>query len=398
MSQTKVQLVEGKSDQTITGSTLTTTTATTTTLNAANLNSGAFSNRNLIINGAMNVAQRGTQSSLSSGSPYGGCDRWKVQPSNLGTWTLDQDGTDAPKDKGFTYCLKLDCTTADASPASGDLLVLQQGIEGYLCNQLAYGQSTAKSVTLSFWCKAEINGWSSGTKSFVAELQAGSTTYESGNLITLTTNDTWQKVSCTFPGMTAQAQASYSNGLGITLNLWLDAGTDFTSGSLSTSWSNKSNADRAAGLNLGLGAHTDNNFFMTGVQLEAGSTATDFEYRSYGDELARCQRYCVDFPINSQLGLGQVYSGSGYVQLPVALPVPMRTKPSVTKNGSYWFNSNYGNSGYSGDRSVTVETPATGSHMYRLFVAGGSDQGNATTVWCQLHDAAGTYMRLEAEL
>jgi len=76
----------------------------------------------------------------------------------------------------------------------------------------------------------------------------------------------------------------------------------------------------------------------------------------------------------------------------------MRTKPSITKNGSYWFNSNYGNSGYSGDRTVTVEAPATSSHMYRIFVQAGSDQGNGTTVWCQLHDAAGTYMRLEAEL
>ena len=216
MSQTKVQLVEGKSDQTITGSTL-----TTTTLNAANLNSGAFSNRNLIINGAMEVAQRGTQTSLSTGGLYGGCDRWKVEISNLGTYTLGQDTTDAPKDKGFSNCLKLDCTTADASPAAGDLLILQHVIEGYLCNQLAYGQSTAKSVTLSFWCKAEINGWSSGTKSFVAELQSGSTTYESGNLITLTTNDTWQKVSCTFPGMTAQGTASSTNGYGITLNLSL---------------------------------------------------------------------------------------------------------------------------------------------------------------------------------
>jgi len=250
-----------------------------------------LSNRNLIINGEMQVAQRGTQTSLSSGSSYGGCDRWKVQPSNLGTWTLGQDTTDAPKNKGFNTCLKLDCTTADASPAAGDYLILQQGIEGYLCNQLAYGQSTAKSVTLSFWCKAEINGWSSGTKSFVAELQAGSTTYESGNLITLTTNDTWQKVSCTFPGMTGQAIASTSNDLGIMLNLWLDAGSNWTTGSLSTSWDNKGNADRAAGLNLRLGAHTDNNFFMTGVQLEVGEVATDFEHRSYGDELAKCQRY-----------------------------------------------------------------------------------------------------------
>ena len=287
MSQTKVQLVEGKSDQTITGSTL-----TTTTLNAANLNSGAFSNRNLIINGAMQVAQRGTQTSLTTGGNYGGCDRWKLEISNLGTWTLGQDSTDAPKDKGFANCLKLDCTTADASPAAGDLLILQHPIEGYLCNQLAYGQSTAKSVTLSFWCKAEINGWSSGTKSFVAELQAGSTTYESGNLITLTTNDTWQKVTCTFPGMTGQAIASSTTDLGLMINLWLDAGTNYTSGTLSTSWSNKSSADRCPGTTLGLGAHTDNNFFMTGVQLEIGDVATDFEHRSYADELIRCKRYC----------------------------------------------------------------------------------------------------------
>ena len=295
-----------------------------------------LSNRNLIINGAMDIAQRGTQTSLSSGSPFGGCDRWKVQPSNLGTWTLGQDTTDAPKDKGFNTCLKLDCTTADASPATGDYLMLQQNIEGYLCNQLAYGQSTAKSVTLSFWCKAEINGWSSGTKSFVAELQAGSTTYESGNLITLTTNDTWQKVSCTFPGMTGQALASTSNGLGITLNLWLDAGTDFTSGTLSTSWSNKSNANRAAGLNLGLGAHTDNNFFMTGVQLEVdngSSVATDFEHRSYADELRRCQRYYQEI----HGGYGGGADDSTEIVYCVTYPVKMRATPSVGQTAAMTF-------------------------------------------------------------
>ena len=304
-----------------------------------------LSNRNLIINGSMICAQRGTQTSLSSGSPFGGCDRWKLEISNLGTWTLGQDSTDAPKDKGFSNCLKLDCTTADASPAAGDLLILQHPIEGYLCNQLAYGQSTAKSVTLSFWCKAEINGWSSGTKSFVAELQAGSTTYESGNLVTLTTNDTWQKVSCTFPGMTAQAVASSSNGLGITLNLWLDAGSNFTSGTLSTSWSNKSSADRCPGTTLGLGAHTDNNFFMTGVQLEVDSTgsgvATDFEHRSYGDELARCKRYYnritkathgqTPFTGNNSNGTGLC----GFIY-----PVPMRATPTPSYDNNFVVYSN----------------------------------------------------------
>ena len=321
-----------------------------------------LSNRNLIINGAMQVRQRGAQTGLSSGSNYGGCDRWKVQPSNLGTWSLDRDVSDAPKNKGFQYCLKLDCTTADASPAAGDYLILQQAIEGYLCNQLAYGQSTAKSVTLSFWCKAEINGWSSGTKSFVAELQAGSTTYESGNLITLTANDTWQKVSCTFPGMTGQAIASTSNDLGIMLNLWLDAGSDFTSGTLSTSWSNKSSADRCPGLNLGLGGHTDNNFFMTGVQLEVGDVATDFEHRSYGDELARCQRYfyrAIARGMAPARGAGSSALLAGWV-----MPVPLRAEPTISK-GDDSANGNWNIRAYETDGvSDSANTPTVGTRGF----------------------------------
>ena len=337
--------------------------------------------RNLIINGSMDVAQRGTQTSLSSGSPFGGCDRWKVQPSNLGTWTLGQDSTDAPKDKGFSNCLKLDCTTADASPAAGDLLVLQQTIEGYLCNQLAYGQSTAKSVTLSFWCKAEINGWSSGTKSFVAELQSGSTTYESGNLITLTTNDTWQKVSCTFPGMTAQAQASTTNGYGITLNLWLDAGTDFTSGTLSSSWSNKSSADRAAGLNLGLGAHTDNNFFMTGVQLEVGDVATDFEHRSYADELIRCQRYYQAAEGAFKWAWDGLYANGAGAGLSIyyALSPEMRAAASVTHN-------------VDDKNNVSSSTITTATDSVRIGATCSSSGRTAMT------RSSSGYIRLDAEL
>ena len=113
-----------------------------------------------------------------------------------------------------------------------------------------------------------------------------------------------------------------------------------------------------------------------------------------------CQRYFCAWHSDQQLGLGQVYSGSGYVMLPIVVPVQMRSKPSVTKNGTYWFVSYRGNSGYAGNRAVTVEANGGAvpeGWMYRLFVNGGSDQGNGTTVWCQVHDNSGQYMYLSSE-
>ena len=344
-----------------------------------------LSNRNLIINGSVIISQRNgtSNTTIGSGATYGP-DRIAARTQTGSGHTLAQT-EDGPA--GFKYSAKVTIGTG-GSPSAANKNYLYQTIEGNNVAHLGSGTSSAETVTLSFWVKSSLTG------NFGAAIVSGAADHSYTFPYTISSANTWEKKTKTIALPTSGGTWATNNGSGLMVMFDLGSGSDFEG--TANQWN--SAFDVRASSDVKLMATNSATWYVTGVQLEVRDYPSSFEFRSYGDELARCQRYCVNFPINSQLGLGQVYSGSGYVQLPVGLPVPMRTKPSVSKNGSYWFNSNYGNSGYSGDRTVTVETPATGSHMYRLFVAGGSDQGNATTVWCQLHDAAGTYMRLEAEL
>ena len=296
--------------------------------------SNNLSNRNLVKNGAMAVNQRGTVTGISSGK-YGGPDRFLTHIVGLGTWTSSQTSSATDLNTtGFQHSFKMQNTTADASPAAGDYAVLIHRLEGYDAAPLRYGTASAKQVTLSFWCKANINGWSSGTKSFVAELQAGAGASESGQLVTLTNNDTWQKVELTYPANTLTA-LNTTNSEALAINLWLDVGSTFSGGTLGSAWSNKANADRAAGCTLGLGNNTANYFQITGVQLEVSDHATDFEHRSYGDELARCQRYCYSPDGNDNSYQYFVYclamGNGGQAKGVMYLPTTMRATPTVTQ-------------------------------------------------------------------
>lgn len=279
---------------------------------------GALSNRNLIINGDMQVAQRGTSATGVTTSGYYTCDRWRFGVSGLGTHTITQE-TDAPN--GFTNSFKMECTAADASPASGDSLLMNARLEGYDLQRLKYGTADALPVTLSFWVKASKSG--THIIEFISE----------GNHIcsqyTITSAGTWEKISITIDGNTSDV---ISNGAsqGLSVIWWLGAGTNFTNGTLQTTWATSVNANRAVGTQNY--ASTIGQYFqITGVQLEAGDTATPFEHpRSYGDELARCQRY---YAIT-----GDSYSSWGnsslYANWSADLPVEMRATPTLTRYNS----------------------------------------------------------------
>jgi len=236
--------------------------------------------RNLIINGSQIVAQRGISvTGLTSSSTYHTVDRWQFNMGSIGTFSISQSTT-APS--GFSNSLKLSCTTANASPAAGAYLQLIHKIEGQNLQHLKKGASDAESVTLSFWCRC------SKTGDFVIELRDGANNRHICSLVTISSADTWEYKTITFAGDTTGTLAN-DNTTGFELGIWLSAGTDFTSGTLPASWASSTNANRAVGV-FNLAASTDD-FYITGVQLELGSTATDFEHRSFGDELARCQRY-----------------------------------------------------------------------------------------------------------
>ena len=236
--------------------------------------------RNIIINGAMQVAQRGTSVAWAANG-YLALDRVATVNNNTaGRFTMKQTAiTDLP---GFANALELDVTTADTSIAAGEVTTLQFKIEGQDLQQLKKGTSDAEKVTLSFYAKAN------AARVVVAELMDGDNSRKNQQKFTTTTG--WTRHILTYAGDTSGALDD-DNAESLQLQMWLHAGTTYTGGTFtSNTWAATSNDDRAAGLGS-LYSSTDNNFFITGVQLEVGSQATPFEHRSFGDELQLCQRY-----------------------------------------------------------------------------------------------------------
>ena len=257
---------------------------TGTQITTADIADGAFqANKNLIINGAMQVAQRGTSVTGITATPnYCTVDRFLLS-TVVGTLTAEQS-TDAPD--GFSNSFKISCTTAESTGSlnSGDYIQLQQRIEGQNLQHLAMGTSNAKPMTLSFWVKSNITG--TGT---VELQQKDNSDRQVTPSYTINSADTWEYKTISIPADTS-GLINNDNGMGMWLLFWLQSGSAFTGGTNRTSWTAESNSDRNAS-NLEFATSTSDYFAITGIQLELGDTATPFEHRSYGDELLRCQRY-----------------------------------------------------------------------------------------------------------
>ena len=195
--------------------------------------------RNLIINGAMQVAQRGTSVSAKTSSGYYTCDRFDVLLTNLGTWSFSQSTT-VPSGEGFVNSFKAECTTADASPAAADQMAIQYHFEGQDLQQLSYGTSAAKSVTLSFWVR------SSKTGTFIVNFLNKDNSRQNSQSYNISSADTWQHVTITIDGDTSQGFDN-DNGNSLEVNFYLGAGTDKTSGTLQNSWGANTAANSAVG-------------------------------------------------------------------------------------------------------------------------------------------------------
>ena len=286
--------------------------------------------KNMVINGAMQVAQRSASvTGVGASAGYFTVDRFRVSPtSTAGRLTMSQD-SDAPE--GFANALKLDCTTADTSVAAGEAFILITELEGQDLQRLAKGTSSAKEVTVSFYAKAN------ASKTYVVELKDIDNTRTCSKTFTVGTSYTRHEI--TFPADTTGALDD-DNAKSLAIQFWLHAGTDFSSGTLQTAWGSQTSANRAVGIDSFFSS-TDNTFFITGVQMEVGSVATEFEHRSFGEELALCQRYYQkSYPLatapgtaitdgfNVQASFGT--EGNGIVGQNVTLPVVMRTNPTTT--------------------------------------------------------------------
>jgi hypothetical protein len=286
--------------------------------------------KNLIINGAMQVAQRSSSVASNTAGGYLTADRFNNQLSSLGTWTQSVEN-DAPTGSGFRKSLKMLCTTADASPAAGDYNIISQFIEGQNLQQIAKGTSSAKQLTLSFWVKSNVTG------TYIAELQDVDNTRIASASYSVSVSGTWEKKTITFPADTTGAFDN-DNGLSLAVNFWLGAGSTWTSGTLNTSWASTTSANRYVG-GTNLASSTNNYWQVTGVQLEVGSTATEFEFKPYAQELQECQRYYYMHVngIYEVVGTGFYWNGSQVWSI-VHFPVTMRTAPTLSSaNGTNYF-------------------------------------------------------------
>ena len=285
---------------------------------------GALSSRRININGAMQVAQRGTV--VNAGNEYGGPDRYKFA-KNDGAYTISQD-TDVPSGSGFASSFKVDVTSA-ASSTGNQYVIFQHKMEGQDLQQFKKGTSSAESFTLQFWIK------STKTGTYVVELTHTDNTRHVCKTYTVSSSNTWEYKTITFPADTSGVLAN-DNASSLQFNWWLYAGSTYTSGTLPTSWAAFADANSAVG-QVNAADNTSNNILFTGIQLEVGEKATPFEHRSFGDELARCQRY---FYIITQDVFAFQYRGD-YRMVQVQFPQQMRASPTVTADydpSSGWQN------------------------------------------------------------
>ena len=293
-------------------------------------NSQIGGRRNIAYNGAMQIAQRSTsETGLGASSGYFTLDRFKLAPSSTaGRLTMAQESiTDLP---GFANAMKFTCTTADTSIAAGETLLLRQFFEGQDLQQLKKGTSSAEEFTISFYVKGNANA------TYMVEVYDGDNTRNNTQQFAVTSS--WNRISLTFAADTTGA-FNDDNTLSLYLNFWLHAGSNFTSGTYTANtWGSPTDANRAVGISSFFSS-TDNTFFLTGLQMEVGSQATPFEHRSFGEELALCQRYCLDLTPVADTAYPYI-SGTGAVAnstitvLHNSFPVEMRTTPTVVMSGT----------------------------------------------------------------
>ena len=314
---------------------------------------GALSHRNMMINGAMQVYQRGSLSITQSNNGGYALDRFRYsQNAAMGQWvgTMSQDAlSDADiVTTGQRNALKVLTTTVENAIGADEESRLIYTIEAQDCQRLLYGTSAAKSSTLSFWAKSTVAG------DYAVSIYQPDGTDIIGSKYTLTAN-TWTNVSITFAGNTLENIAN-DNTAGLQLQFMLIAGGNYTSAD-NTSWgayaANKiAYGHTASSISNPWGTNASDAWYITGVQLELGSVATPFEHRSHADELRRCQRYYYkpETGTNGYLGSGHMYE-TGTIHLLINHPVTMRTASATVE-------SDYGSQHF-----YLLETSSTNSYI-----------------------------------
>ena len=290
-----------------------------------------LSNKNKIINGSMICSQRGS-SFTSDGFTL---DRFERQENTDGAYTVTQSTTSPD---GFANSLKVDVTTADTSLSAGQYANLKYKIEAQDLQDLAFGTSAAKTVVLSFYVRSNKTG------NYAFAIQQSDNSFKLASFqYTINSADTWERKTIVIAGDTSGV-INNDNGDGFILLWAFAAGSNYTTGTLRSTFTARVAADQYVGQGVNLLDSTSNEWYITGVQLEVDQTgsgvATDFEHRSFAQELALCQRYCYAVPVGSTghnyhaIMNGFYVNSSLFIGL-LNLPTVMRGSPSLTTSGSF---------------------------------------------------------------
>ena len=355
----------------------------------ANITSN-YSNRSVVYNGAMKIAQRGTSFTGITASGTFPVDRFLFHVGSLGTWTLSQS-TDVPTGQGLSHSIKCDVTTANASPSGTAYARIDQRFEGQDLQRFCKGTANAKNFAVSFWVKSPKTG------THIVQLQDQDNSRTVSKAYTVSSANTWEKKELIFPADTTGAFDN-DNGGSLFLCFYLAVGTGYQGGTLQTTWGTPVNNTRATG-QVNVADSTSNDFYLTGVQMEASSYCSEFEHRSFGDELLRCYRYYYRLKgeDNKTYMIGMSDNDNVNIYGFFHFPVPMRIPPaSIEQNGTA--------SHYKVRRDTTKS--CTGVPTYvdsRVFYcrvnfpSSGHGWGTGQMLWCQ-GGSSSSYIGFPAEL
>ena len=341
--------------------------------------------KNLVTNGGMTVAQRG--STAITASAYGAVDQWPIHlAASAGRITVTQDSTlGAAVPLGHGFSIKMDCTTAEGSLAAADVITLRHHIEAQNLQNLRYGAATAKTVTLSFWMSSP----KSGTHC-VALNQPDDSSRHYISEFTVASADTWEHFKITVPGDTG-GTINNDTGAGLDINFPLVCGSTFQN--TKDTWA--AGEDYGSSSVQNLLDNAANNVYVTGVQLEIGSVATDFAHEDIGTTLNKCYRYLEILgkeALYVRLGVGTVASSSViyYNQMYSSKRAP----PSVTMTGTIYANVYPG--GSTGSAISAVDYSSAQSAMVSIDSGTGMTAGSCGLVGTLA--TTGDYLTISAEL
>lgn len=350
--------------------------------------------RNVVINGAMQVHQRGTSSTGITSSGYYTADRYRSALGSLGTWTNSIEN-DAPAGSGFQKSFKTLCTTADNSPAANDFYWSTQRVEGQNLQHFLKGTSAAKKFALSFWVKSNVTG------TYVVNIRDWDNNRHISATYTINSSATWEKKTILFDGDTTGVLDN-NNEMSLEVAFGHAAGSTYSSGTLATSWATYNDANRFVG-QTNLAAATNNYWQVTGVQLEP-EVVTPFEFEDYGTTLAKCQRYY--YKIISDQNFSDFASGfNKSTTLADGLfnfPTTMRTRPTVLEqtgtasNYAVLYSSGGGGARTSCSAVPFIETSTTNTSRVIFTVASGLTAGQGSILGANNNTTA--FLAWSAEL